>query len=434
MNLTQLLNSSLCKATGIYGLIGIFRKLIPFLLLPVLTAYLSPEDYGLLALYTILLTVFITLSSAGVIGAAGREFFDKNKQAFSIYITNCLLIIAVATGVCSAALYLFQDFIYQVFSVPPQLLWTIITIALVTNILQLNVTIFQSEQRPLPYGIWIIAFAVIEIAFSLYLIVAEGRNWEGRVYGQVIAASLFLPALLILLKLRGLISLNINEADTKAALSFGIPLLPHMLAGLVITMTDRLLLLHIMDKEAVGIYTVGSQIGLVVSMVAYSFNQAWAPWLFNKLTIGDEADSKKIVKITYLYAVGITVFAIIFGLASYLIFKWLIDPNYAAAYGVTIIIALSGAMTALYYMMGTYITFQRKTKIHSYITVIISIINIALSYLFILQYGIYGAAIGTLLANLAAFVLTALYANKIHPMPWKIWQKKKEIENKNYEF
>jgi len=399
------------------------RKLIPFLLLPVLTVYLSPEDYGVLALYTILLTLFITLSSGGVIGAVGREYFDKTKKDFSTYVTNCLLIIAVATGLCAAALYLFQDFIEQIFSVPPQLFWTIIAIAFVTNLLQLSVKIFQSEQRPLPYGLWLISFAVIEIAFSLYLIVAEGRNWEGRVYGQVIAATLFLPALVILLNTKGLITFNINKTDTKAALSFGLPLMPHMLAGLIISMTDRLLLSHMIDKEAVGLYAVGAQIGLVVGMVAYSFNQAWAPWLFNKLTNDAEAFKRKIVKITYLYALGITVFAIIFGLVSYFIFQWLIDPAYIAAYGVTVIIALSGIMTACYYMMSGYITYRRKTKIHSYVTVIVALMNIVLSYLFILKYGIYGAAIGTILANMAAFILTAIYANKIYPMPWKIWQR-----------
>jgi O-antigen/teichoic acid export membrane protein len=420
MLLTGLLNSSLFKATSAYGLIGISKKLIPFLLLPILTAYLSPEDYGLLALYTILLTVFITLSSAGVIGAVGREFFDKNKQTFSVYVTNCLLIIAIATGICSAALYLFQDFVYQMFYIPSEFIWTIIATALATNILQLNVTIFQSEQRPVPYGIWIISFAVIEIMFSLYLIIAKGLSWEGRVFGQVIAAALFFPAILILLKIRGLLSFKINKADTKAALSFGIPLLPHMLAGLIITITDRLLLSHMMDKEAVGIYAVGAQIGLVVSMVAYAFNQAWAPWFFAKLTEGNNEFKKQIVKITYIYTFSIISFAIMFGLNSFFLYKLLIDPAYATAYGVSIIIALSGGMTGLYYMAGSYITFKKKTHIHSYITVIIALVNIALSYLFILKYGIYGAALGTLLTNFVAFVLTAFYANKLYPMPWAL--------------
>jgi O-antigen/teichoic acid export membrane protein len=57
--------SVLFKNTFIYTLLQLVNSGIPFLLLPVLTRYLTPEDYGMIATYNTfvgVLSIFVWLS------------------------------------------------------------------------------------------------------------------------------------------------------------------------------------------------------------------------------------------------------------------------------------------------------------------------------------------------------------------------------------
>jgi len=64
----RLKQSVLFKNTFIYTLLQLINSGIPFLLLPVLTRYLTPEDYGMIATYnTFVGAVSISVVSATVL-------------------------------------------------------------------------------------------------------------------------------------------------------------------------------------------------------------------------------------------------------------------------------------------------------------------------------------------------------------------------------
>lgn len=368
------------------------------------------------------MTVFTVLGSAGVVGAISREYFDKDKKGFASFVTNCLAIIFAVSVLCYLFTVIGHGWIENIFQIPDYILWTILIITLGANLVQVVTVIFQSEQRPVPYGAVFITFCILELVFSLYFVVAEGMNWEGRIYGQTLASFLFIVPLGFILWRKGLLKPDYNKRDVKQALNFGLPLIPHMLAGIMISMTDRLLLSHMIDNHAVGLYAVGAQIGLIISLSVYAFNQAWTPWLFSKLKSNDKTTRYNIVKITYLYCLTVLVGALLYSGIAYYIFLFMIKESYIMAYPVAVIMALSGAFTGMYYMFGGYITYARKTKIHSYITVAVAGVNLLVSYFLIREIGFMGAAIGTLIANIIAFITTAIYACKIYPMPWILWK------------
>ncbi len=76
----------------------------------------------------------------------------------------------------------------------------------------------------------------------------------------------------------------------RRALDFGLPLLPHSLAGWLLSVSDRWLLGLLLGVAAadalaaVGVYSLGYQLGYAVSLVAISFNAAWLPFLYR---VGD---------------------------------------------------------------------------------------------------------------------------------------------------
>ncbi|GAB1400783.1 hypothetical protein MASR1M66_22380 [Aminivibrio sp.] len=61
------------------------------------------------------------------------------------------------------------------------------------------------------------------------------------------------------------LSFSFDKAYLAHALRFGIPLIPHSLAGILNTSIDRLFITHMVGIADTGLYTVGYQIGTVIA-------------------------------------------------------------------------------------------------------------------------------------------------------------------------
>ena len=67
----------LVQRAGIYTVSNLAARALPFLLLPVLTRYLTPADYGIVAMFlfsAMVLEPFLTLNLPGALTV---KFFDK---------------------------------------------------------------------------------------------------------------------------------------------------------------------------------------------------------------------------------------------------------------------------------------------------------------------------------------------------------------------
>ncbi len=53
----NIISSTLLKNTAIYTLTTIINSAIPFLLIPILTRYLNPSDYGIISVYTVIVAI-----------------------------------------------------------------------------------------------------------------------------------------------------------------------------------------------------------------------------------------------------------------------------------------------------------------------------------------------------------------------------------------
>ena len=80
MNLNRLLKHPLLKSSLIYTLSDAINKAVPFLVLPILSYYLLPSDYGIVANYGVLLSVISIFVLIGVDGVIGVNYFKFSKE------------------------------------------------------------------------------------------------------------------------------------------------------------------------------------------------------------------------------------------------------------------------------------------------------------------------------------------------------------------
>ncbi len=71
---------SLARATVLYGLGEVLARVMTLLLLPVFTAYLSPQDYGVISILSALGLLLIPVFSLGLGAAIAPVYFDGNSR------------------------------------------------------------------------------------------------------------------------------------------------------------------------------------------------------------------------------------------------------------------------------------------------------------------------------------------------------------------
>jgi len=304
-NLSYIFKHKLFKNSLVYTGTNVINKAIPFFLLPVMTRYLTPSDYGIVATFNVLMAIMVVFVGLSMHGAINVNFFKLNKNELKEYIGNVFSILFSSFALVLIIVYILKSNFSFLTKFPENWIPFIVIIALFQSIFAITIGLWQVEQKSLPYGLFQISITILNVSLSVVFVVLLGWGWQGRILGEVIASVIFgLLSILVIYK-REYIKFSLNKKYIKDALFFGIPLIPHALGGWIITGIDRIFINSMVGVAATGIYTVGYQVGMIIGLLAHSFNLAWSPFLFEKLKKNNYTTKLKIVKFTYLYDVGI---------------------------------------------------------------------------------------------------------------------------------
>ncbi len=421
----RVINSSLFRSAGIYTLTRAINSAIPFLLMPILTRYLTPIDYGIVAMFGVLLSFVAPFTGLSIHGAIERQYYDRDEVDMPRYVSNCLFILLSSTLIVGIIFYLLAEPISRISSFPMQWMWAVIIVSVAQFINQINLTLWQVQVKPIPYGIYQIAQTIVNLGFTLWLVVGLGMNWQGRIQAQVIAFGTFAVFGLYLLYHNGWIRLKVDKDYIKNALNFGVPLIPHALSGTIKTMVDRVMITSMVSVAATGLYSVGFQIGMIIGILEDSFNRAYVPWLFECLKRDQYNDKIMIVKLTYAYFVGIICLALVLGAIAPWFLSFFVGPQFAGSGKFVLWIAVGFAFNGMYKMVVNYIFYVRKTYILAWVTFSTAVVSIIINYFAIKYLGAIGAAYTYALVGFITFLLVWVLSSRVYPMPWNLRKEKK---------
>jgi O-antigen/teichoic acid export membrane protein len=303
-------------------------------------------------------------------------------------------------------------------TIPVEWLFIGVVVTLLQFITTINLLLWQSEQNPIPLGVYQIAQTIVNLSLSLLLIISFGMEWEGRLIAVSIVSIIFGMLSLVFLYKRNYLKLKFSKEAIDDALKFGIPLLPHALSVWLRTGVDRIFITILVSASATGLYTVAFQIASVITILTNAFNKAYSPYLFKKLTEITQSDKEKIVKYTYLYFIALLLIAGSLTLISPLLIELFLGEAFQEVGKYIPWIAFGFAFYGMYLMIVNYILFTKKTASLSYVTISVSLLHIIASYLLISYNGILGAAQATTLTSLIVFLAVWRLSQKLYPMPW----------------
>lgn len=425
----KLLKSDLAKTAGIYTFSKFLNSAIPFILLAVLTRYLTTEEYGQLSMFNATVSFLVPFVGMSIGAAIGRKLIEGNEAESKEYVFNCLLIVAAATAAVSLFMLIFSSQISRYTTVPVSLLPHVIITASSSCLLGAVLTFYQLKDRVKTFAFLQNSCTVLNVVLSLVFVVALRMKLPGRVYGITYSNLIFaIIAMILFCKYTKGNHNRINKAYIKDEIfNFALPLIPTDIKATVLTYMDRIFLTNMVNVATTGVYSLGNQISLPLLFFEQAFNLAFMPWLFKNLEQNNEAQKRKIVKMTYLYFVVVPLIAILWSLMAGPVIDIITDGGYEDAHIYVIWLSLGYAFTGMHMMVVNYISYAKKLNLYAVVTILVMILNIVLNYVLIKKDGPAGAAEATFICNVVSFLLTWALVIKIYPMPWfEVFKKDKK--------
>jgi O-antigen/teichoic acid export membrane protein len=410
----------LLRSASVYFCANVINAGIPFFLLPILTRVLTPTDYGTVAMFSVVLSVFGVFTGLSVHSAVAVRYFNLPKEELAQYVTTCIGILIVSSTLLLGVVLLLKDFISSVSGIGIDWLLVAVFVSSFQFIINLRLSLWQVAGNAWQYGAFQIGRTTADALLSLFFVLVMLLAWKGRVLGQGAAViGLGCVAIVWLLADSLLTKSPTWKIHAKDALSFGLPLIPHSIGGLLIIATDRVIINSALGGQSVGIYMVALQISMAIGLITEAFNKAYAPWLFSCLANGDAKIHKTLVLGTYAYMGIIFLLSILYSLLAYSAVPYLVGSEFQSSSQLIPYLAIGFAFGGCYYMVTNYIFFARRTKMLSGITLLCGLVNVPLTWTLTKAMNLQGAAIAFLLTNALFFFLTWIAANQAYPMPWR---------------
>lgn len=424
------LKSKLFRSSGIYTLSSIVNASIPFLLIPILTRVLSPSDYGIVSMAVILINIITPFLGISSHAAIQRKFYELSEVEFAEYVGNSFFLLVGSSFFFLILFVFFNSTISNIAQIPGKWLYAVLIIGISQFLSLILLTIWQVKQTALNFGLFQVGQSILNFALTLLLVLLLNYGWQGRILGQLVAV--FFGAIFSLYYLYSykLIKFNLNMSYIKDILKYCLPLIPHTLGGLLIAFTDRILIANIVGIKETGVYTLGYQIGSVVGIITSSFNSAYIPWLYEKLTIGNINDKIKIVKFTYFYMLMLLLGALLSVLFIPFLISIIATKEFEGAGIYTFWIVLGYAFNGMYLMVSGFVFYSNRTDILSKITFLTAIINIPLCYFMLVHFGTIGVAVSMSIIFAISFISTWVISARIYKMPWlSFWKHTNQISS-----
>lgn len=411
---------------SLFIIIGVLlSRGLPFLLVPVITSYLSPSEYGYLAYIGTLIALATIFSGFQPHLFLIVKWGVLDSEQRSDYLTLALFL-TVFVGLIVGGI--FELGLKPLISIDISLT-TVLAMSLIaisrSMYLVFDATL-QSERQLKKLSLFMVVQTIIHYGLAVYFLDAIFQDWRGKFYAELVTAfaSFIVVTFWIHKTLRFSFRLKLSQARNLLAYTF--PLTFHVLGIVVMGSIDRIMIAEMMGLEASGIYAVAYLFGAIIGMVHDALLKVWSPIFYNKIKTQSYSEKLNIVLASYGYIIGSILFLMLFVMIMPFIFVFMLPMPYHAGGIVIPIIALGCTVEAIRKLFVAYLFSKDKVKLIAAISIIAALINVTLNYLLIPRAGLFGAAWATVLTYLAISVYTVLVSSKTSPMPWLATSKLKD--------
>jgi len=374
-----------------------------FIVMPLLTHFVTPAEYGIVASLNAINLMLVSIMQFGIPSAVFRYYFLYEKGhsrnaffgsmwLFSLFLSGLMLLIFQLFGRST------WDMLIRVapFSVYAQY---VISSAFFQISAIFCSVLLRAQERPRLFVLMSIAQALCYIVLIYYHVVVLKQGALGQVKSSFYSSLLFasISAIILISNLRFQPQLR----HFRESLSFAAPIFLTYLIGFFVTRANVLILQYFVVGGIVGIFALGVQLSNIIYMISGAFEKAWQPFLYSL-----SPDRARIVLSQYLrFSVLIFIFlALVMGLFASEIIKVLATRNYSEAWSVVAITAIGTACVAISAVPAGAIYYAKQSGFIAWVTFAMAIINVGINLLLIPYLGMMGAVFTNMLVGIGTLI------------------------------
>jgi O-antigen/teichoic acid export membrane protein len=378
---------SVYRNSAYYLLSTILAKISPFFLLPILTTALPPSEFGLASIYITTISVIGTFAGLGTQIVVPKYYHSQPFVEFRALFGALLVIVASSSAavlVTAILLCLFYGPASWIYVIPI----TVAGIAAVIN--SMNLSWLRTTESVNKYMLFEVGFSACSfvLVFScVKLFDASMANW---VYPVVASYVLFglIAVLHLFLTIRP--KFVVLSDSLKSVLNLCLPLLPHSISLMIISVSDRYILNIMSSSTAVAYYVLAVNLAIVIKICSDSFMKAWNPFYFKNAD-----DDALIKKYRLSFFIIIILASVIYYGTVLLFFEWFFPQDYSEAKKILPILLVSYLFFTAYQINVSKLINFNKTNILKRATPLAAVVNIAFNIILIPYWQAYAPAIAT---------------------------------------
>ncbi len=403
--------------SSIYSVGNLSQSALAIVLLPLYTRYLTPADYGILALLdlTILLITRLVIPPADH-GLSRYYYKPEYEDRKGQLLFNLLLFLLAKTGLVALMYWFFSEALVRLlFNGNPELLYVvqIYVVILFLECISSFLLVYIRLREIAKYFVFLsLSKLILSAGTTIYLLTAFDLGVLAIIYGQIVG-SCYLTVMVLPLVLKES-KFRISPSVLKEPLKFSYPLVISGYSNLLLESGDRYILNMLTSVSSVGLYSFGYKIASLLNMILIvPLNQAILPTIYQK---EDNPENQKrfiATMATYYYVVAIYMALGLSVLAREAIML-LAAPEFWSAWIVVSLVAFSYVQHGLgrFFKWGALL--RNKSYHVSAMVLISAVLNIALNFVLIPLWDILGAAVATLIAYLVWNILRLYYSAKFY--------------------
>lgn len=387
-------------------------------LLPVYTRFLSPEQYGILDLFSVLMSL-INLTIALEISQALARYYQEyqDQEIRKSYVSTAFLFTCGMYFLYILVSVYFADFftIYLLNTLENQHIFYLATISIATNgvfLFAQNQLRWQLEAKKYMYTSLVYTFLTTTI--SIYLLMNTILQVESLFIAQIIANILAL-CLSIYFGKKNYAFIFIKQNFIQM-IKFSAPLVISSSAVFMTLYVDRVIIKEMLGLYFLGIYGIAYKFASIAGLVISGFQSSLMPLIYKHYKESETPyNISKVFSIYILFAIFILTGSILF--SKEIVMLMTTSKYYAASKLIPFLICTIFLNQMYNFAPGLGIS--NKTFLSAFIYLAGALMGILLNLFLIKSFGLIGSAIVSVLNSFFVFALYCYFAQKYYTIPYQ---------------
>lgn len=397
---------SFLKHSKNYFTANIFLKGLAIITIPIFTRLMSTSDYGILSIFSTVVSVLIVISSLATEESIRRYYFEETDD-FDESASSMFYFATIFSTIILFFSFVFAKFLSEFFVIPQNVFIYSMIIAYFTFPFSVYMAILNSSENSRKFSnVSIIKGLMITGLSITFIYVVNDEKYLGVIYGMLLGEFLLLFYIIYSLKKRIKLNFSLNIKYLKYFIFYSLPLIPLKLSGIILTMFDSVIIGQLKGVHFTALYAIAYKVGMLLLIVHQALGLSWRPKFFGLM---NKKEYETINSFTNFYAKIMFYFAIGLILISDSLIAVLAPKEYMDAIDIVPIIILSYCFLFIYEQFSHISFYYKKTYINTIIMFFGGALNISLNYLLIPEFGYKIAAFTTLISFI--FILILYYLN-----------------------